>query len=150
MSDYVKVHHAFEEGDGIAGESLWAKPTDQNHVYEIANIPFFANYGMGDLVYAIEDENGILEILYTVTASGNVTVRFFFHEDMDAAQRTSLGQVLRAIHDDITWEWGNGRLLALSLPDVELIHDVVVIIPPAMARCELILDDDVGEDLPDE
>ena len=145
-NNFVKVHVTFvhdDDGPPVAGEYIWAIKTDTPGQFEINNIPFFADFGLGDVV-ACEDvrlENGEEydnEIITVVKPSGNLTTRLFFSTDLTDDQRKQVGEVIR-MHEGCQTEWANGRLLAVSISPRHTVEAVLgEFVKSGAAICDLL------------
>ena len=92
---FVKIHVTFDDPDSIAGESMWAKPTEKHDEFQIENIPFFADdLALGDIVKVTFPDDALPEIVEVVRDGGNATVVAMFKED--AGEEKVLDVVSRA------------------------------------------------------
>lgn len=68
-----------------ATETLWAIIVDENEgIYKLDNIPFYAPVSCGDLVFAeIDPEQGQLVYKETLEHSGNSTVQVIVGQDLE-------------------------------------------------------------------
>lgn len=68
-------------------DTLWASPTDDG-LYSLDNVPWYAlRVSEGDVVEALPDENGRLEMKRVVRKSGNRTVRVLLELTEPARER---------------------------------------------------------------
>lgn len=142
-SDFVKVHVTFdfeneEDHPPVAGEYIWAIKTDVPDEFEINNIPFFADYGLGDIVSTYSTDEYDHEIRMVVKPSGNLTARLFFSTDLTDDQRKQVGEVIR-MHEGCSTEWANSRLLAVSISPKATVEAVLgEFVKSGAAICDLL------------
>lgn len=153
-SDFVKVHVTFanagdEDGPPVSGEYIWAIKTDVPNQFELNNIPFFADFGIGDVV-ATENvrlpdgEEYDNEIITVVKPSGNLTTRLFFTSDLTEDQRKQVGAVIR-MHEGCATEWANSRLLAVSISPRHTVAAVLgEFVKSGAAICDLLSEEEVS------
>lgn len=106
-----------EDDDGADVETLWAFDLG-NDRYKLDNLPYFA-YGVScdDVVLAPFDEDeGFPTFQKVVTKSGNRTVRIFFEEKFANSSKSS-ALLDRLVERGCTFENGNGRLVAVEVPE---------------------------------
>lgn len=141
----MKVHVTFSEGHDkpVSGEYMWALSTDHPDEFRINNIPFFADYGLGDIVSTYSTNEYDREIRMVIQPSGNLTVRLFFTTSLSDAARQSVASSLR-IWPGVEVEWANSRLLAVSIPP-RLTADKVVgeFVRGGVASCDLPMTEEV-------
>lgn len=152
---FVKVHVTFdydneEDRPPVAGEYIWAIKTDIPGLYELNNIPFFADFGLGDIV-AAEDvvlPDGTeqdLEIICVVKPSGNLTTRLFFSTDLTEAQRGAVAEVIK-MYDGCSVEWANNRLLAVSISPRATVESVIgEFVRSGAAICDLLDQEELSD-----
>ena len=109
----IKLHIAFDNEDGIQGEWLWARQISEGHA-KLANIPFCADFGKGDLVSFDED----MEIIKLLERATNT---FHASYPCDPYNRDIVKEVYSAVRDyllryDIYIEGFVPGLLAMSVP----------------------------------
>lgn len=146
-SNFVKVHVTFanaheEDGPPVAGEYIWAIKTDVPGQYELNNIPFFADFGLGDIVAAepcvVDGYEYDLEITTVVKPSGNLTTRLFFSTDLTDDQRRQVAEVIK-MHEGCSVEWANSRLLAVSISPRSTVESVLgEFVRSGAAICDLL------------
>lgn len=150
----MKVHVTFanhheEDGPPVAGEYIWAIKTDVPGQYELNNIPFFADFGLGDIVAA---ENVMLpdgteqdlEITTIVKPSGNLTTRLFFSTDLPAGQRQRVADVIK-MREGCSVEWANERLLAVSISPKHTVAAVLgEFVKSGAAICDLLSEEELS------
>lgn len=153
-SDFVKVHVTFanageDDGPPVAGEYIWAIKTPTPGHYELNNIPFFADFGLGDVVSteAVTLPDGTeedYEITGVVKPSGNLTVRLFFSAALTEEQRKAVGEVIR-MRDGCSVEWANSRLLAVSISPRHTVASVLgEFVKSGAAICDLLSEEEVS------
>jgi hypothetical protein len=154
-SEFVKVHVTFancheEGGPPVSGEYIWAMRTPVHGHFELNNIPFFADFGLGDIVAAepvvmVDGTEYDLEITTIVTPSGNLTTRLFFSTDLPAAQRQQVADVIK-MREGCSVEWANSRLLAVSISPKHTVEAVVgEFVKSGAAICDLYDQEEVSD-----
>jgi hypothetical protein len=81
--ELVKISYIIPEGDDYAGqvESLWAYSLG-NHLYELQNIPFYAEHlNIEDVVFCEEPSDSLPVINRLIKWSGNRTLRVAFTDE---------------------------------------------------------------------
>lgn len=144
VTDHVKVHVTFPEphDQPVGGEYMWAKPTDVPNQYMIDNIPFFADYGLGDVVVTIETADYDHEILTVVQPSGNLTARLLFEAPLPVDVRKEIAESLRS-HEGVTLEWADDRYLAVSIPPNRTVENTLgPYVENGSAICDLLCEED--------
>lgn len=152
-SDFVKVHVTFanagdDDGPPVSGEYIWALKTDVPGQYELNNIPFFADFGLADIVSAepceVDGEFYELEITGVVKPSGNLTTRLFFSTALTDSQRKQVGEVIR-MHEGCSTEWANARLLAVSISPKATVEAVLgEFVRSGAAICDLLSEEELS------
>lgn len=153
-SDFVKVHVTFanhdeEDGPPVAGEYIWAIKTNTPDQYELNNIPFFADFGLGDIVAteAVRLADGTeydYEIITVVKPSGNLTTRLFFSSDLTEEQRRQVAEVIK-MHEGCSVEWANSRLLAVSISPRHTVASVLgEFVKSGAAICDLLSEEELS------
>ncbi len=111
----VKVFIDLPNHWAISGESIWAKPLE-NDEYEIRNTPFYA-YGLnwGDIVKAVSlDPTLKPEVREVVRPSGNRTLRLYFKKNLDHRSQLQLLEEICKL--GLSYERANEILIALDIP----------------------------------
>lgn len=108
----VKVRLKLQDSDGPAGETVWAEPTGEDR-YRLQNSPFAAyGYAEGDIVRCIW-QDGWLEVVSTVSDSGNGTIRLLFRDARSPAAQYILNELVSV---GCTYETASRQLVAVTVP----------------------------------
>lgn len=109
----VKVYVDLPNHWATGGESFWAKPVGPD-LYELENAPFYS-YGLNylDVVRAVENNEGLLEVSEVVKSSGHRTLRIFFGSSLDESGQQELLVELMTL--DVSFERADDRYLAIDV-----------------------------------
>ncbi|MCS4295492.1 hypothetical protein M2375_003735 [Comamonas sp. BIGb0152] len=80
MHKKILFNYGDAESDELSLESIWVIPVDRG--FKIDNIPFYVRgIALNDIVSAKNDEDGVLNYVSIIQASGHSTIRLWFSEN---------------------------------------------------------------------
>lgn len=113
MTDNVKLRLRFKVGSvEVAGEGLWASPVDAHDgggTYSLLNNSFYAAIGVGDLVRAEVDGDGLLQITDIVMPAPVVVSAFAVSPHLSSDSACAMGDGWR--DHGANWSEGTSRML---------------------------------------
>ncbi|MGF6493559.1 hypothetical protein ABIE56_001742 [Luteibacter sp. 621] len=117
MRDQAKVFFQIEQDEdgypGVGTESVWALPDQDERLFTLDNIPFFAvDANLGDVV-SVDERDGVLWFRQIVRASPRSLMRIVF---FDLAQKDRVDRELTHL-GCLTEYWEDRKLLAVSVPN---------------------------------
>lgn len=152
----VKVHVTFTDDrptPRMAGEYLWAKPTDRPHHFALDNVPFFADLAVGDVVrvsMAVPAEKCVhgpdceycraREVVEVTEPTGHATLRMLFGDDLSVDDRRKVNTTLVDIGLSHV-EWADSRLMAVDIPPTQRIDALIEALPEHLRNVECDLAD---------
>ena len=109
----IKVRLRFKEYVEVAGEAMWALPVDADDsggTYILQNNSFFAPLGVGDLVRAELDGDGLLQVTDVVMPSPSVVSAFMWdRRTLSDDQACAMADAWR--DRGASWTEGTGQVL---------------------------------------
>ena len=111
--ELTKVHVNLPNHRLVGGESFWARHLE-NDLYELRNIAFDAyDLNLGDVVSAVADTDGILQIRNVARRSGNTTLRVEFSNTESETRVIEFLESLQSL--GVSFEGATERYFALDL-----------------------------------
>jgi hypothetical protein len=114
IEDLEKVYVDLPNHWAVGGESMWAKPLE-NNLYEIHNTPFYS-YGLNylDIVKVdSSDETKKPLVLEVLKASGHLTIRIIFNKEINKNSQLPILDELKNLKID--FERVNDNYVALDI-----------------------------------